>query len=318
MKTVHLAGVCAAVILAVSVPAIAAVNALPKFTDHYANDDGVKIHYVTAGAADKPLVVAIHGYPDFWYAWRGLMAELSGQYRVAAMDTRGYNLSDQPVGVENYKSDKLVKDVEAVIHAEGRKSAIVVGHDWGASIAWSTVLTRPDLVNRLVILSVPHPANLSRELKINPQQQANSAYARNFQKPDSEKSMTAETLAARYKKDPAVQAKYLEAFKRSNFASMMNYYRANYPSTQGDAVVVPTFPKIKVPVLVVHGMKDNALLSPGHNGTWDQVEADTTVLMIPGSGHFIEDDAGPLANRTIHDWLNARPVKAADQKEAQK
>lgn len=310
MKTLRLAGIAAAAMLALTLPASAA---LPRFQDHYATNAGVKIHYVTAGDASKPLVVLIHGFPDYWYTWRNLMAELGGEYRLAALDTRGYNLSDKPEGVDAYKMPNLVGDVEAVIRAEGRKSAIVVGHDWGASIAWNTVLTRPELVNRLIIMSVPHPANMARELKTNPVQQQSSQYARNFQKPGSEANLTAKGLA-NWVKDPEAKPKYEEAFGRSSFAAMMNYYRANYPSGAGEAVDIPQTPKIKVPVLVVHGMQDTALRAPGHNGTWDQVDADTTVMMIPSATHWIEQDAGPLVNRTIHDWLDARPVKAAEQR----
>jgi epoxide hydrolase 4 len=305
----RLAGVAAALLLAATLPASAA---LPKFQDHYAQNGAVKIHYVTAGDPNKPLVVMIHGYPDYWYTWRNLMDELNGQYRVAAIDTRGYNLSDKPNGVAAYAMPNLVGDVEAVIKAENRKSAIVVGHDWGAAIAWNTVLTKPQLVDRLVIISVPHPANMARELRTNPDQQRNSGYARNFQKEGSEAAINLATLSG-WMKDDAAKAAYNEAFARSSPAAMMNYYRANYPDSTG-AAPVQTFPKIKVPVLVLHGMKDSALLSPGHNGTWDQVEADTTVVMFPNAGHWVEQDAGPLANKTIHDWLNARPVDAKTQR----
>jgi pimeloyl-ACP methyl ester carboxylesterase len=309
MKFASLAGLAAALILTAAVPASAK---LPAFQDHYATNAGVKIHYVTAGDANKPLVVMIHGFPDYWYTWRNLMAELAPQYRVVAIDTRGYNLSDKPDGVAAYAMPNLVGDVEAVIKSEGRKSAIVVGHDWGAAIAWNTVLTKPAMVDRLVIMSVPHPANMARELRTNPDQQRNSNYARNFQKEGSEKNINLATLSG-WMNDPAAKAAYQEAFARSSPAAMMAYYKANYPDSTG-AAPVQTFPKIKVPVLVLHGMKDTALLSPGHNGTWDQVEADTTVVMFPGSSHWVEQDAGPLANKTIHDWLNARPVDSRSQR----
>lgn len=295
--------------LAIAGPAAAA----PDFKDHYAQNGPVKIHYVTAGAADKPLVVLMHGFPDFWYSWRHLMDEFDGEYRLAALDTRGYNLSDKPEGVEAYKMPNLVADVEAVINAEGRTSAIVVGHDWGAAIAWNTVFDKPQIVDRLIVMSVPHPANMARELQTSKVQQESSAYARRFQQPGSENALNAKGLAG-WVKDPAARAKYEEAFARSSLAGMMNYYRANYPDSSGAAAEIPKTPRIKVPVLVIHGMQDTALRSPGHNGTWDHVDADTTVMMIPQATHWIEQDAGPLANRTIRDWLNARPVTLADQK----
>jgi pimeloyl-ACP methyl ester carboxylesterase len=293
--------------------AASAAWAAPRFKDHYAQNGPVKIHYVSAGAASKPLVVMVHGYPDIWYTWRHLMDELDEDYRVVALDTRGYNLSDKPEGVDAYKHAVLMTDVEAVIRAEGRRSAILIGHDFGASTSWRTAMDRPELVDRLVILSVPHPTNMAFELKTNPVQQKNSQYARNNQQPGSEDKLTAEGLA-RWVRDPAAQKVYVEAFKRSNFKSMMNYYRANYSPTIGDAVVIPDNPPVKAPLLVLHGMKDTALGAAGHNNTWLRAEKDTTILMIPEAGHFLQHDAAPLVNRTIHDWLNARPVKAADQK----
>jgi pimeloyl-ACP methyl ester carboxylesterase len=304
MRKMTLAGAIAAAML-LALGAQAAPAAKPQ--DRYAQNGAVKIHYVVEGKG--PLVVMIHGFPDYWATWKPLMATLSAAgYRTAALDTRGYNLSDKPEGVAAYAMPNLIGDVAAVIAAEGQKDAIVVGHDWGAAIAWQTVLNRPDLVNKLVIMAVPHPAGMARELATNKDQQANSQYARNFQKEGSEKMLTAERLASMANKNPAEQAGYLEAFKRSDFAAMMNYYRANYPRiAPGDPAPAPvTYPKIKVPVLVIHGMKDTALNAQGHAGTWNFVDADSTIVMIPTAGHWVQHDAEAMVDRTIKDWLNAR------------
>ncbi|THD81295.1 MAG: alpha/beta hydrolase [Phenylobacterium sp.] len=275
--------------------------------DRYAENGGVKIHYVVQGKG--PLVVLIHGFPDYWATWKPLMKTLNAAgYRTAALDLRGYNLSDKPKGVAAYAMPNLVGDVAAVIQAEGQKDSIVIGHDWGAAIAWNVVLTRPELVNKLVILSVPHPAGLARELATNKAQQEGSNYARNFQKEGSEKALTAEGLA-RWVQDPKEKPGYVAAFQRSDFAAMMNYYRANYPRGTGAEVAAaapPAFPPIKVPVLVIHGMKDTALNAAGHNGTWEHVTADTTILMVPTAGHFVQHDAEALVDVTIRDWLNQR------------
>ena len=272
--------------------------------DRYAENGGVKIHYVVQGKG--PLVVMIHGFPDYWATWKPLMKTLNAAgYRTAALDLRGYNLSDKPQGEAAYAMPNLVGDVGAVIKAEGQMNAIVVGHDWGAAVAWNVVLSRPDLVNKLVILSVPHPAGLQRELATNKAQQEGSNYARNFQKAGSEKNLTAEGLAG-WVKDPNEKPGYVEAFKRSDFAAMMNYYRANYPKGTEAPATPPAFPPIKVPVLVIHGMRDTALNAAGHNGTWEHVQADTTIVMIPGAGHFVQHDAEALVNRTVKDWLDAR------------
>jgi pimeloyl-ACP methyl ester carboxylesterase len=286
-------------------PAHKAMAAKPQ--DRFAQNGDVKIHYVVEGKG--PLVVLVHGFPDYWATWKPLMATLSAAgYRTAALDTRGYNLSDKPQGVSAYAMPNLIGDVGAVIAAEGQKDAIVVGHDWGAAIAWQTVLNRPDLVNKLVIMAVPHPAGMARELATNKDQQANSQYARNFQKEGSEKLLTAERLAGMANKNPAEKAGYLEAFGRSDFGAMMNYYRANYPRiAPGDPPPAPvTYPRIKVPVLVLHGMKDTALNAQGHSGTWNFVDADTTIVMFPNAGHWVQHDAEAMVDRTVKDWLDAR------------
>jgi len=285
-----------------------AATAAPKAAagaDRYAENGGVKIHYVVSGKG--PLVVLIHGFPDYWATWKPLMKTLNAAgYRTAALDNRGYNLSDKPQGEAAYAMPNLVGDVAAVIAAEHQKDATVIGHDWGAAIAWNVVMSRPDVVNKLVIMSVPHPAGMARELATNKAQQEGSNYARNFQKAGSEKNLTAEGLAG-WVKDPAEKPGYVAAFKRSDFAAMMNYYRANYPKGVGESAgPPPSYPPIKVPVLVIHGMKDTALNAAGHNGTWEHVTADTTILMVPTAGHFVQHDAESLVDRTVRDWLNAR------------
>jgi len=252
----------------------------------------------------------VHGFPDYWATWKPLMAELNkAGYRTAALDLRGYNLSDKPAGEAAYAMPNLIGDVAAVVAAEGQKKTILIGHDWGAAISWQVAFNRPDLVDKLVIMSVPHPAGMARELATNKAQQAGSDYARNFQKPGSEKMLTAEGLSA-WVKDPKEKAGYLEMLKRSDFGAMMNYYRANYPrGTGGDLQTTagPAAPqRVKVPVLVIHGMKDTALNAAGHSGVWDYVDADTTVVMFPGAGHFVQHDAEVQVDRTVRDWLNAR------------
>src|SRR3984957_5522312 len=165
----------------------------------YADSNGVKIHYASLGTG--PLIVMIHGFPDFWYTWRDQMEALSDIYQCVAIDQRGYNLSDKPKGVENYDVRLLVGDVVAVVHALGKEKAIIVGHDWGGLVAWQVALNVPQVTEKLIILNLPHPRGLSRELANNPAQQKNSQYARNFQQPDAASKVTAEGLAF-WVKDP--------------------------------------------------------------------------------------------------------------------
>jgi pimeloyl-ACP methyl ester carboxylesterase len=268
-------------------------------THGFAMSGEVRIHYVTKGSG--PLVVLVHGFPDFWYTWRQQMPALAKRFQVVAIDQRGYNESDQPKGVENYAMAKLVGDVEAVLKHFKRDKATVVGHDWGGAVAWSFAMTRPEMTDRLVILNLPHPLGLMRELAGNPEQRKNSAYAREFQKPDAASRLTAEALAG-WVKDPAARAKYVSAFRRSSFEAMLNYYKANYPRAS-DAAAPKAMPKVKCPVLLFHGLRDRALLASGLNNTWEWVDNELTIVTLPAAGHFVQQDAADLVTERILGWL---------------
>jgi pimeloyl-ACP methyl ester carboxylesterase len=283
-----------------------------RVTHGYAQSDGgVKIHYATLGKG--PLVVMIHGFPDFWYSWRHQMDALSANYQVVAIDQRGYNLSDKPVGVENYDMRLLVADVAAVIRHLKQEKATIVGHDWGGMVAWQFAMNLPQMTENLVILNLPHPNGLLRELTSNPEQIKNSEYARTFQRltPSDPtvffgRPMTAENLSG-WVRDQAARKRYVEAFQRSDFAAMLNYYKRNYPQESGQALVAPTaLPKVKAPVLMFHGLDDTALHKDALAGTWDWVEKDLTIVTIPGAGHFVQQDAAELVSTTMKSWLLAR------------
>ena len=290
-----------------AIPAIPAIADIVEMVDHrYADSDGVRIHHAIVG--EGPLVVMIHGFPDHWYSWRHQMEALNDRFRVAAVDQRGYNLSDRPKGVENYAMPLLVQDVAAVIAAEGEEAAIVVGHDWGGAVAWNLAMARPELVDLLVILNLPHPNGLARELMNNPEQQANSQYAMEFKKPDAHKQLTAEALAG-WVADDSARRRYVEAFERSDFEAMLNYYKANYPDVEAvdnDAPAPPPLPKVQAPVLMFHGLEDRALLPAGLNGTWNWLERDLTLVTVPGAGHFVQQDAAELVSATLRSWLLQR------------
>jgi len=283
-------------------PALGADNDIEKrVEDGYADSGGVKIHYAALGDKKNPLVVMIHGFPDFWYSWRDQMAALSSDYYVVAIDQRGYNLSDKPKGVENYDMRLLVGDVIAVIKHLGREKAIIVGHDWGGAVSWTLATYQPQYVEKLIILNLPHLRGLSRELANNPQQQQNSKYARDFQQPDAHTKVTAEGLT-RWVKDPEAKKKYIEAFKRSDLEAMLNYYKRNYPREpykEDTSTVV----KVKMPVLMIHGLDDWALLPGALNNTWEWLESDLTLVTIPKAGHFVQQDASDMVTRSMKMWL---------------
>jgi pimeloyl-ACP methyl ester carboxylesterase len=222
-------------------------------------------------------------------------------FQVVAIDQRGYNKSDKPRGVDQYAMAHLVEDVAAVVKALGHEKAIICGHDWGGAVAWTFAMTRPDQVEKLMILNLPHPRGMARELATNPAQQKNSAYARRFQEEDAHKSLTAEGLAG-WVKDPGARAHYVAAFKRSDFESMLNYYKKNYPR---EPYQLPRGPVARVtcPVLMIHGLDDKALLAPALNDSWEWLEKDLTLVTIPKAGHFVQQDAADLVTRTMLMWL---------------
>jgi len=270
-----------------------------RVTHGFATNNGVRIHYAALGQG--PLVVMVHGFPDCWLTWRQVMDALAKDYETVAIDQRGYNLSDKPKGVESYDMGALVEDVAAVVRARGREQAILVGHDWGGAVAWSFAMKHPEMSGKLIILNLPHPRGIGRELTRNPEQQKASAYARRFQQEGAHTNLTAEGLAF-WVKDAQAKARYLEAFRRSDFEAMLNYYKRNYPREPYAEDPSPVV-KVKCPVLMIHGLKDTALLSPGLNGNWDYVEKDFTLITIPNAGHFVQQDAPDLVTRSIRSWL---------------
>ncbi|MFC6729579.1 alpha/beta fold hydrolase, partial [Natronoarchaeum mannanilyticum] len=146
--------------------------------------NGVDLHVVAAGSEADPLVVLLHGFPDCFYGWRHQIEPLvDAGYRVVVPDQRGYNLSDKPVGLDPYRLGRLSADIAALIESEGEASAHVVGHDWGAMVAWDLALRRPGYVDRLGILNVPHPTAFRETLRSSPRQLLRSWYAFWFQLP---------------------------------------------------------------------------------------------------------------------------------------
>lgn len=269
----------------------------------HVDSGGVKIHYATLGQG--PLVVMVHGFPDFWYSWRHQMAALSDSYQVVAIDQRGYNQSDKPAGREQYDLSRLVADLKAVVEHFKQPRAVIVGHDWGGYVAWTFAMQHPELTDRLIICNFPHPRGLMRELAHNPEQQKNSAYARRFQEADAAKNLSAEGLAKRIG-DETVRARFIEAFRRSDFEAMLNYYKQNYPYPPYREDPSPAV-KVKAPVLMIHGLADTALLAPALDRNWEWVDNTLTLVTVPGVGHWVQNDAAELVSSTMKAWLAKKP-----------
>ena len=276
-------------------------NDIDKYvTHHYADNNGVRIHYVTIGEGQTSIVM-IHGFPDFWYTWRNQMIALMSKYQVAAIDLRGYNLSDKPQGGEYYLMRHLISDIQAVMRHLEKDKAIIMGHDWGGAIAWFFAMYFPTMTERLIVLDFPHPSGFVRELAQNSQQQKQSAYARDFQQEGAHTQLTPESLSA-WVHDPVARERYIEAFRRSDFEAMLQYYKQNYPrQPYQDASFQVN--KVQAPVLQIHGLQDQWLLPGGLNSTWEWLENSWTLLTIPQAGHFVQHDAADLVSRTIENWL---------------
>jgi len=280
-------------------------------THGYADSNGVRIHYAEAGAG--PLVIMIHGFPDFWYSWRHQMNGLKDAYRTVAIDQRGYNLSDRPDGVASYDMSLLVADVAAVIRHLGENRAIIVGHDWGGVVAWNFAFALPEMVDELIILNLPHPNGLARTWASGESARSGTNYARVFREKEPAdpdvffgRPMTAQTLSG-WVADESAREKYIEAFGRSDFTAMLNYYKQNYPDIWGDEPRrFEPAPTISVSTLVFHGLEDTALTSDALNNTWDWIDSDLTLVTVPGAGHFVQQDAAEFVTRTMRWWLDAR------------
>ncbi len=268
-------------------------------THGYAESGDLKIHYVTLGSG--PLIVLIHGFPDYWYTWRKQMPALAEHFQVVAIDQRGYNYSDQPEGVEAYAMDRLVSDVRNVVRHFGQESAIIVGHDWGGMVAWQFAMKHPEATERLVILNLPHPNGLMRELANNPEQQQNSEYARFFQSDVAVSMMKPDALIG-WVTDEEAKPKYLQALQRSSMAGMLNYYKANYPR-QPYTVPSDPGPKVQCSVLMFHGLKDKALLAGALNDTWKWLDKDLMLVTLPDADHFVQQDAAERVTQTMVRWL---------------
>jgi pimeloyl-ACP methyl ester carboxylesterase len=219
--------------------------------------NGVELHVVQSGPVDGPLVILLHGFPEFWYGWRKQIPALANAgFRVWAPDQRGYNTSSKPPRIRDYRLDKLADDIAGLTEASGRRRAIVVGHDWGGAVAWWLAASYPELVERLVILNVPHPQVMQQMLRTDPRQLLRSWYMFFIQVP-----WLPETLMRRANWRGMVQGLQSSSrpgtFSESEFElyrgawsqpgamrSMLNWYRAAFqcppPPPRNERIIPPT------------------------------------------------------------------------------
>src|SRR3979411_703914 len=201
----------------------------------YADIGDVRLHYVEAG--EGPLIILLHGFPEFWYGWRMQIEPLAAAgYRVVAPDMRGYNLSSRPEGVQAYDMDRLTADIRGLIQERGAQSARLVGHDWGGSVAWATAMKYPEVVDRLAILNAAHPRKLSQGLH-HPDQLRKSWHFLFFALPELPEIVVHANRwhffrhflrDARPAYTPEEMDRYIEAWSQPGAAAgMINYYRSS-------------------------------------------------------------------------------------------
>lgn len=282
-----------------------------KIKFDYAQIGDVKLHYATAGDGEK-LVILLHGFPEFWYSWRHQIVALSDEYTVVAPDMRGYNLSDKPPQVEDYQIDKLVDDVGGLIRHFGRENAAVIGHDWGASVAWAVAAKHPEYLWKLGALQVP-PIPVWKKNQTFKQFLA-SWYMFFFQIPRLPEWLMSRndyTVLARGLKGSTAErgvfsdqdiAEYKKAWSEPRaLTSAINYYRANILKRLFGKTTNPA--KIKVPTIFIYGEKDTAVLPETVKGIGEMIDAPFEEFFIPDAGHWVQQEAAETVTQILREFL---------------
>ena len=271
---------------------------------------GVTLNVALAGDRSKPPVILLHGFPESHRTWREVAPRLQDHFYLAMPDQRGFAGSDRPQEVEAYATDKLVDDIFALADVLGLQRFALVGHDWGGAIAWPAALRRDPRLTRLAIINAPHPVVFQKSLIEDADQRAASQYMTAFRAPGFEKMVETkgfdwffETTFARHvdvaKISASERQQYIADWSQPGaFNAMLNWYRGSRVVVPPPGVTAPlpdrllrAFPKVKVPTLVVWGMKDTALLPVQLDGLDDLIE-DLAVVRLPDIGHFAPWEAG--------------------------
>lgn len=285
--------------------------------------DDIRLHYVSAGERGKPLVLLLHGFPEFWMAWKDVLPRLGDAVYAVAPDLRGFNLSSAPPELKRYGAVELVTDLVKLIEQLGYRDCVLVAHDWGGALAWSLAIARPDLVRQLVILNSPHPVPFAQALANDPAQQAASAYMNLLRSPQAETLAAADRFAMLKRVfgqprpdwfDDATAQAYETAWAQpGRLTASLNYYRATplYPPTATDpgATKIRLRPEnfmVKVPTSVLWGLKDHALLPILLDGLPAQVP-DLQIARVPQASHWIAHEFPQLVAQHIAQYL-PKPV----------
>ena len=275
----------------------------------YLEVNGIRLHCVSEG--EGPLILFLHGFPECWYSWRHQLSEFSENYRAVAIDLRGYNESDKPKEKSAYALSVLVEDVMGVIRTLGYERCVLVGHDWGGAIAWSFAYAHPEMLKRLIVLNLPHPAKFAEGLRT-PQQLLRSWYIALFQLPGLPEFLLRANNYAAIRAAFRGQAVNPEAFteedldflvaaaaKPGALTAMLNYYRNIF---QDEGFLNKQWDVLKVPTLLVWGENDKALGKELTYGTEAYVEK-FELRYIPDCSHWVQQEQPELVNQYMQTWL---------------
>lgn len=284
--------------------------------------NGMRLHYASAGERGRPLMLFLHGFPEFWYEWHAQLAEFGTDHFAVAPDLRGFNLSDMPADVAAYKARHVIDDLERLIAHLGYERCILVAHDWGGAIAWNMALSHPQLLQRLIIINAPHPYLFLKALATDPAQQAASAYMNWLRAADSETALAAddfkrmEGFFAAMGQSPAgwfdgdTRERYHAAW-RHGLRGGVNYYRATpaHPPTPTEAgplklTLRPEDFTVTVPTRVIWGEADIALPATLLDGL-EKVVTDLQIQRIADGSHWVIHEQPERINRLIRGFLQA-------------
>jgi pimeloyl-ACP methyl ester carboxylesterase len=278
---------------------------------HFVPTNGITLHVVQAGPTDGPLVILLHGFPEFWFGWhRQIPALAEAGFRVWVPDQRGYNLSDKPAGVQAYGMRCLSADIIGLIDAAGVERASVVGHDWGAAVAWSLGQYAPQRLHRLAVLNVPHPAVMARFLRNSRQQLRRSWYIFFFQIPWLPERLLARRMGELLRRsshpdtfpDPLL-ALYQTAWEQPGaLTGMINWYRAIFRTGLRRKRGAGKLPLIPVPTRLLWGVQDVALLPAMAQPSIERCE-DGELTFFPQATHWLQHDEPEAVNAILCDFL---------------
>jgi pimeloyl-ACP methyl ester carboxylesterase len=282
----------------------------PNLRHEYVQINSIRMHYAIAG--EGPLVLFLHGFPDFWYTWRHQIAALADQFTVAAPDQRGYNETAKPDW--GYSVDVLASDVVELIHALGQERAFLVGHDWGAAVAWAVAIAYPYRVERLAVLNVPHPAVFAEHLRSNPRQMLRSSYMGFFTLPYLPELALSRNDYAPIRRilrrdlgdaiSDAEIAAHLDAVRTpGTLTGGLNWYRA--AAAQGPrGLYAGTEIRCTAPTLIIYGDSDPFLGAELFTGN-ERFAPDLRLRPVPGAGHWVHIKEHALVTAGLRAFFTA-------------